>query len=80
MFDAAWVVSRVIGLSMGVKKNGKKTAWSGTYWGADGKEHEIEGWKIVLPDGRVVPQVTQYKYLGSEEISGWKTAQKSAGL
>lgn len=71
MFDTCWLVSRVLGLSMGVKASGTKTAWSGTYW-KQGVEREIEGWTIRLPDGRTVPQVRSYKYLGQVELSGWK--------
>ena len=64
------LVSRVLGLTMGVKSNGKKTAWSGTHWDADGVEREITGWEIHLPDGRRVPQVKSYTYLGQDELSG----------
>ena len=42
MFDTVWMVSRVLGLTVGVKANGKKTAWSGTYWEGS-SEKEIKG-------------------------------------
>ena len=69
--DAMWVVSRVAGLKVTVKAKdaetrvGSKTAWMGTYWDAKGKEQEVTGWKVELPDGTVVPQVRAYKYLGT---------------
>ena len=60
MFDTSWLVCRVLGLSMGVKASGTKTAWSGTYW--DGRtEKEITGWEFKLPDQRVIPQVRSYR-------------------
>ena len=71
IFDTVWYASRVLGLTIGVKANGKKTAWSGTYW-EGGEEREVTGWTIRLPDNREVPQVKSYKYLGGVETSGWK--------
>ena len=41
VFDTAWMVSRLIGLTVGVKSSGTKTAWSGTYW-EGGHEKKIE--------------------------------------
>ena len=70
-FDTCWMVTRAMGLNITVKKNGKKTAWSGTYWKGN-VEHHIEGWTMQLPDGTTIPQVETYKYLGGEERSGWK--------
>ena len=71
VFDTCWMVSRAMGLNITVKADGKKTAWSGTYW-KGGVEKQIEGWEIRLPNGEVVPQVEQYKYLGGEEKAGWR--------
>ena len=42
-----------------------KTAWMGTYYDAKGVEHSVTGAKVMLPDGREVPQVKEYKYLGT---------------
>ena len=69
--DAVWVVARVAGLQVTVKAKdaetrvGSKTAWMGTYWDSKGKEREVTGWNLKLPDGTVVPQVRAYKYLGT---------------
>ena len=78
IFDTAWMVSRLIGLTVGVKSSGTKTAWSGTYW-EGGHEKKMEGWEIVLPDGRVVPQVNEYKYLGQQELAGWRVPAADGG-
>ena len=71
MFDASWMAARILGLNVTVKANGKKTAWSGTYW-EGGVEKQISGWAIRLPSGEEVPQVRVYKYLGGEERDGWQ--------
>ena len=61
-----------MGLSIQVKGK-KKTCWAGTYW--EGKvEKDITGWKMELPDGTIIPQLTgdeSYKYLGTEMRAGW---------
>jgi hypothetical protein len=71
-----WYASRVLGLTIGVKPNGKgglgkKTAWSGTYW-EEVIEKEVTGWEMRFPDRRKIPQCTRYKYLGGYETSGWR--------
>ena len=69
--DAMWVVSRLSGLKLAIKpgdfqtRKGSKTAWMGTYWDDNGVEREVTGARVVLPDGREVPQVREYKYLGT---------------
>ena len=70
MFDTSWLVARTLGLTIGIKANGKKTAWSGTYW-EGGQQHEVTGLTMRLPDKREIPQVTEYQYLGGGETSGW---------
>ena len=79
-FECTWLVSRIMGLTMGV--NGKKkTCWAATYW-ENGIEKDVSGWEITLPDGTVVPQLVSkteegetvnetYKYLGTEMRAGW---------
>ena len=64
--DTCWMVAKMAGLKMQVKADGSKTAWQGSYWQA-GKEYTVKGWRVRLPDGREVPQVTGYKHLGSQE-------------
>eukprot|EP00965_Chrysotila_dentata_P078986 2604930-Pleurochrysis_carterae.AAC.3 len=47
----------------------KKTAWSGVYYNEEGKENDIAGREVVLPDGKKVPQLLgaeTYKYLGTQ--------------
>ena len=69
--DALWVVTRVAGLQVTIKERdfetrvGSKTAWMGTYYDDKGVEREIAGADVQLPDGRKVPQVKEYKYLGT---------------
>eukprot|EP00965_Chrysotila_dentata_P051818 1720295-Pleurochrysis_carterae.AAC.1 len=49
-------------------KGEKKTAWSGTYYNEEGKESDITGWDVVLPDGEKIPQLKgaeTCKYLGT---------------
>ena len=63
--DSMWVVARISGLQVSVNSKGTKTAWMGTYYDAKGVEHSVTGAKVMLPDGREVPQVKEYKYLGT---------------
>ena len=74
--DTSWLIARAAGLQVKVKKDGKKTAWAATYW-RDGREYDVAGWDIKLPDGTVVPQVKQYKHLGNIETSTWAGSSKA---
>ena len=71
--DAMWVVARVSGLKVTIKKKdfktrkGSKTAWMGVYYDDEGKECEVTGAKVEMPNGEEVPQVTKYKYLGTAD-------------
>ena len=72
--DTCWMVTRAAGMGIQIKQD-KKTAWQASYW-EGGKEHEVQGWTIRLPDGRNIPQVTKdYTYLGSSEATLWEGAQ-----
>ena len=71
--DTCWMMARAAGLQVKVKKEGTKTAWMATYW-QGGKERDISGWEIRLPNGDLVPQVKVYKHLGSLETSTWREA------
>eukprot|EP00965_Chrysotila_dentata_P203154 6181547-Pleurochrysis_carterae.AAC.2 len=65
--EVMWVMTKILGLHMQVKGK-KKTAWSGIYYNEEGRESDITGWDVVLPDGQKIPQVTgteTYKYLGT---------------
>eukprot|EP00965_Chrysotila_dentata_P115641 3821710-Pleurochrysis_carterae.AAC.5 len=66
--EVMWVMTKILGLHMQIKGK-KKTAWSGIYYNEDGKESDITGWDIVLPDGEKIPQLLgaeTYKYLGTQ--------------
>ena len=70
MFDVAWTVARIMGLTIGVNEKGTKTAWSGGEWRRSGSGppawHPLRGvQQIRLPDKRVVPFVDSYKHLGT---------------
>eukprot|EP00965_Chrysotila_dentata_P048324 1602491-Pleurochrysis_carterae.AAC.1 len=44
-------------------------AWSGVYYNEEGKESDITGWEVILPDGGIIPQLKgaeTYKYLGTQ--------------
>ena len=84
--DAMWVVARVSGLKVTIKKKdfktrvGSKTAWMGVYYDDEGKECEVTGAKVEMPNGEEVPQVTKYKYLGTPlqiEYKGRHSAMRS---
>ena len=75
------MVSQLLGLTISIKGK-RKTAWSATYW-EDGKEVDVTGWEMKLPNGEVVPQLTgndEYKYLGTELTTGWKEGQVHSTL
>ena len=57
-------------LTVGVKVDGSKTAWSGMEW-ISGRWRECDGERrsVRLADDRVVPCVSEYKHLGT-----WVTA------
>ena len=61
-FDVAWMVARITGSDIGIKEDGSKTAWQ-VVNGCEWQEREYR--QIVMPDGRVVPRVSQYKHLGT---------------
>ena len=74
MFDVAWLVARLMGLTIGVNAKGTKTAWTGGEWQrtADGRKEwracgaEREIWLPGGPEGPIqVPYVTSYKHLGT---------------
>eukprot|EP00965_Chrysotila_dentata_P044320 1473553-Pleurochrysis_carterae.AAC.1 len=65
--EVLWVMTKILGLRMLVKAK-KKTAWSGIYYDEEGKESDITGWEVILPDGEKIPQLVgteTYKYLGT---------------
>eukprot|EP00965_Chrysotila_dentata_P225342 6194694-Pleurochrysis_carterae.AAC.2 len=65
--EVMWVMTKILGLHMQVKAK-KKTAWSGIYYDEEGKESDITGWEVVMPDGDKIPQLMgteTYKYLGT---------------
>eukprot|EP00965_Chrysotila_dentata_P045434 1509266-Pleurochrysis_carterae.AAC.1 len=51
-------------------KGKKKTAWSGVYYNeVEGRESDITGWEVILPDGNKIPQLRgteTYRYLGTQ--------------
>ena len=84
ILDTCWLVTRAAGLKIMIKET-KKTAWQASYW-MNGVEREVEGWEMVLPDGRVVPQVKAsaekkkdrtYTYLGGDESAMWQDASQA---
>eukprot|EP00965_Chrysotila_dentata_P084688 2795325-Pleurochrysis_carterae.AAC.1 len=48
--EVIWVMTKILGLNMQIKGK-KKTAWSGVYYNEEGRESDITGWEVVLPDG-----------------------------
>ena len=78
MYEASWMVAKIAGLDLQVKKK-KKTAWYATYWEEGGTERDVEGWEMRMPDGEtVIPQLVgaeKYKYLGTELRAGWGGGQ-----
>ena len=87
--DTLWMGTRIAGLNLIVKEDGSKTAWQGSYWAQRGRrraddrdnarkeERQVEGWVLRLPTGAVVPQVSEYKHLGSEEGAEWEGSQRA---
>ena len=75
--ECAWMVAKVAGLDLQVKGK-RKSAWSAVYW-KDGKEVDVEGWEMRMPDGvTVIPQLVgaeSYKYLGTEMPTGWSSGR-----
>eukprot|EP00965_Chrysotila_dentata_P187562 6172222-Pleurochrysis_carterae.AAC.2 len=66
--EVIWVMTKILELNMQIKGK-KKTAWSGVYYSEDGRESDLTGWEVVLPDGGIIPQlkgVETYKYLGTQ--------------
>ena len=76
--DAMWVVARVSGLQVTVKekdfetRKGSKTAWMGVYYDEAGRECEVTGARVEMVSGRMVPQVREYKYLGTPLQIGYE--------
>ena len=80
-FDTCWMMAKVCGLQIKIKGK-SKTAYFATYW-EGGKERDVTGYELWLPDDRLVPQITkrpkgpqppgdlQYKHLGTELNPGW---------
>ena len=79
-FECAWLVMKIMGIKIQIKGK-KKTCWAGTYW-EEGKEKDITGWEMRLPDNTIIPQLVSktpegklvnetYKYLGTEMRAGW---------
>eukprot|EP00965_Chrysotila_dentata_P185905 6137636-Pleurochrysis_carterae.AAC.1 len=65
--EVMWVMTKILGLHMQIKGK-KKTAWSGIYYNEEGKENDITGWEVRLPDGEKIPQLMgaeTYKYIGT---------------
>eukprot|EP00965_Chrysotila_dentata_P253643 6211350-Pleurochrysis_carterae.AAC.1 len=54
--EVIWVMTKILGLNMQIKGK-KKTAWSGVYYNEEGRESDITGWEVVLPDGEIIPQL-----------------------
>eukprot|EP00965_Chrysotila_dentata_P002472 80075-Pleurochrysis_carterae.AAC.1 len=70
--EVMWVMTKILGLRMQVKEK-KKTAWSGIYYNEEGKESDITGWEVILPDGEKNPQLMgteTYKYPGTHLRTG----------
>eukprot|EP00965_Chrysotila_dentata_P254140 6211777-Pleurochrysis_carterae.AAC.3 len=42
----------------------ERTAWSGVYYNKDGRESDITGWEIVLPNKEKSTET--YRYLGTQ--------------
>eukprot|EP00965_Chrysotila_dentata_P227036 6195761-Pleurochrysis_carterae.AAC.1 len=55
--EVMWVMTKILGLHLQVQGK-KKTAWSGVYYNEEGKESDIRGWEVVLPDEDKIPQLT----------------------
>eukprot|EP00965_Chrysotila_dentata_P024024 795845-Pleurochrysis_carterae.AAC.1 len=73
--EVIWVMTKILGLNMQIKGK-KKTAWSGVYYNEEGRENDITGWEVVLPDGETIPQLKgteTYKYLGTHLRPGRAT-------
>jgi len=69
VIDTCWMVTRAAGLKIQIKKD-KKTAWQASYW-EDGKEKEVTGWTVRMPDGTEVPRVArEYTYLVGHDAPG----------
>eukprot|EP00965_Chrysotila_dentata_P235286 6200657-Pleurochrysis_carterae.AAC.3 len=65
--EVMWVMTKILGLEMQIKGK-KKTACSGVYYNEEGKESDILGWEVILPDGEKIPQLKgaeTYRYLGT---------------
>eukprot|EP00965_Chrysotila_dentata_P121572 4019160-Pleurochrysis_carterae.AAC.1 len=65
--EVMWVMTKILGLHMQAKGK-KKTAWSGIYYNEEGRESDITGWDVVLPDGEKIQQLMgaeTHKYLGT---------------
>ena len=56
-FDTCWMMAKVCGLQIKIKGK-SKTAYFATYW-EGGKERDVTGYELRLPDDRLVPQITK---------------------
>jgi hypothetical protein len=67
VFDVISTVARAQGLTISVKSDGSKTAWTGLEFDPhSGEWHTCDdGRRIELVDGTTVPRVNWYKHLGS---------------
>jgi hypothetical protein len=82
MLACCWTMARLSGLTVMVKGK-KKTAWSATYWEADGKERDMDGWEIRMPCGMEIPQLRgeeRYRYLGSDMTTGWQGGESMTAV
>ena len=75
-FECVWLTTKMLGLLWQVKHK-KKTAWSATWW-KDGKEIDVTGYEMRMPDTSLIPQLVgdeTYKYLGTEMSTGWNNGK-----
>eukprot|EP00965_Chrysotila_dentata_P065637 2175213-Pleurochrysis_carterae.AAC.1 len=80
--EVMWVMTKILGPNMQIKGK-KKMAWSGGYYNEDGREPDITGWEVMLPDGTKIPQLTEketYKYLGTQLRPGRAKGRRLPGL
>ena len=71
--DTCWWVCHVLGIQM-IIKGKKKTAWQGRCW-VGGRQQDVTGVVVRLPNGEVVPQLEggeEYTHLGFEEGTEWR--------
>ena len=78
-FECVWLTTKMLGLLWQIKGK-KKTAWSATWW-KDGKEVDVSGYEMKMPDDSIIPQLQGeelYKYLGTEMNTGWHNGKAHA--